>query len=222
MPVFFETPPVKVTSRSMPTRRISPIARETVDRCTPARMSSIFFPRASHDSTSDSANTVQVVLMATGFSPRSDVGPSSSSGISSAAAAAPRKRPVPAAHLSFMQKSTIVAGRIDANRLGVLPAHVDDRARVREGVDGAAPVAADLGDLDVAEGDAVAPVAGAGHERDLHVSAGPASAFAASNARSAATTTFAPVSIRARPATRPCSSTITALVWVEPTSTPAP
>ena len=106
MPTLRVTPPVKVTSGSMPTRRIRPMARETIDWCTPSRMSSIFLPRAIQERTSDSAKTVQVVVMGTGRSARSAVGPSSSSGISSAADAAPRKRPVPAAHLSFMQKST--------------------------------------------------------------------------------------------------------------------
>src|SRR5574341_1526450 len=68
---------------------------------------SSLLPFPSQDSTSDSANTVQVVLILTGRSPRSAVGPSSLKSSSSALAAAPRKRPVPAAHLSFMQKSTI-------------------------------------------------------------------------------------------------------------------
>lgn len=54
---------------------------------------------------SDSANTVQVVVMRTGFCDFRASGPSSPSGISSAYDAAPRKRPVPAAHLSFMVKS---------------------------------------------------------------------------------------------------------------------
>ena len=76
------------------------------------RMSSRCFPFAAQDSTSDSANTVHVVLIFTGFCARSAVSPSSSRGISSAKAAACRKRPVPAAHLSFMQKSiTSPSGR---------------------------------------------------------------------------------------------------------------
>ena len=55
---------------------------------------------------SDSANTVQVVVMRTGFFERSASVPSSDSGSSSAYDAAPRKRPVPAAHLSFIVKSS--------------------------------------------------------------------------------------------------------------------
>jgi hypothetical protein len=70
-------------------------------------MSSIFFPLPSQESTSDSAKTVHVVLIFTGRSPRKAVGPRSPSGMSRALDAAPRKRPVPAAHLSFMQKSRI-------------------------------------------------------------------------------------------------------------------
>jgi len=64
-------------------------------------------PLPEQERTSVSAKTVQVVLIFTGRSPRMAVGPSCSSGMSSAAEAAPRNRPVPAAHLSFMQKSTI-------------------------------------------------------------------------------------------------------------------
>ena len=51
------------------------------------------------------ANTVQVVVMRTGFCDLSASGPRSESDISSASEAAPRKRPVPAAHLSFIVKS---------------------------------------------------------------------------------------------------------------------
>jgi hypothetical protein len=101
------TPPVNVTSSSMPTLRNRPAERVAIDWCTPSRMSSIFLPLPNHDSTSDSAKTVHVVLILTGLSPFKAVGPSSASGISRALEAAPRKRPVPAAHLSFMQKSTI-------------------------------------------------------------------------------------------------------------------
>jgi len=106
MASFRETPPVKVISSSMPTRRSSPKERRPMERCTPARMSSTALPRASQESTSDSAKTVQVLLILTGRSPASAVGPSSSSARSSACAADWRKRPVPAAHLSFMQKSS--------------------------------------------------------------------------------------------------------------------
>jgi hypothetical protein len=45
--------------------------------------------------------------MRIGLECSSAVAPRSSSGMSRAAAAAPRNLPVPAAHLSFMQKSTI-------------------------------------------------------------------------------------------------------------------
>ncbi len=101
------TPPVKVTWSVTPTRRSRPTERAPIDWWTPSRTSSIFLPLPSQESTSDSAKTVQVVLIFTGRSPRMAVAPSWSRGMSSALEAAPRKRPVPAAHLSFMQKSTI-------------------------------------------------------------------------------------------------------------------
>src|SRR3972149_2413636 len=54
---------------------------------------------------SDSAKTVQVVLILGAFLDLRARGPSSDRGSSMVMAAAPRKRPVPAAHLSFMEKS---------------------------------------------------------------------------------------------------------------------
>ncbi len=57
-------------------------------------------------------------------------------------------------------------GRAHPDRLGVLTTHVHDCPSVREHVDGPAPVAGDLGRLGVAEGDLVAPVAGADDEAD--------------------------------------------------------
>src|SRR5581483_4467188 len=107
IPMLRATPPVNVISSSMPTRRSNPIERAAMDWCTPCKMSSIFFPLPSQERTSDSAKTVQVVLIRTGLSARNAVGPSWSRGMSSALDAAPRNLPVPAAHLSFMQKSTI-------------------------------------------------------------------------------------------------------------------
>jgi len=77
-----------------------------MDRCTPMSTSSVFRPRASQPRISDSAKTVQVVVIVTGFLDVSASVPRSPSGISSACEAAPRKRPVPAEHLSFMQKSS--------------------------------------------------------------------------------------------------------------------
>src|SRR3989304_2287890 len=54
---------------------------------------------------SDSTNTVQTDVSRTGFLARSEIGPISSSPIPVTSAAADGKRPVPAAHLSFMAKS---------------------------------------------------------------------------------------------------------------------
>jgi len=59
-----------------------------MERCTPMRMSSIFLPLAAHDSTSDSAKTVQVVEIFTGRVAFWAMPPSSPSGISSANEAA--------------------------------------------------------------------------------------------------------------------------------------
>ena len=43
MPTLRATPPVKVISSSMPTRRTREIVRVAIALCTPARMSSGFF-----------------------------------------------------------------------------------------------------------------------------------------------------------------------------------
>ena len=72
---FLATPPVKETWSSTPTRRSRPTERAAIDWWTPSRMSSIFLPLPSQERTSDSANTVQVVLILTGRSPRNAVGP---------------------------------------------------------------------------------------------------------------------------------------------------
>src|SRR3990170_1097545 len=100
------TPPVNVISGSIPTRRRSDRLREAIAMWTPLSTSSVLRPRASHPRISDSAKTVQVVVIVTGSTAVSARGPSSPRGISSACEAAPRKRPVPAEHLSFMQKSS--------------------------------------------------------------------------------------------------------------------
>ncbi len=105
MAVFLVTPPVKVTSGSMPARRSSDIDLEAMATCTPITTSSMRRPLASQPRISDSANTVHVVVIFTGFFAVWASGPRSPSGISRASEAAPRNRPVPAAHLSFMLKS---------------------------------------------------------------------------------------------------------------------
>ena len=167
MPMLRVTPPVKVTSGSMPTRRISPSERETIERWTPSRMSSTFLPRPSHARISDSAKTVQVVSDLHRRSPRSVSGPSSPSGISSAGGDGAEEASGAGGALVVHAEVEDLAGRVDADRLRVLPAHVEHGARAREHVDGAARVAADLGHLRVAEGHPVAAVAGADHEADL-------------------------------------------------------
>ena len=43
--IFRVTPPVNVISGTMPTRLMSPMERDAIDRCTPQRISSIFSPR---------------------------------------------------------------------------------------------------------------------------------------------------------------------------------
>jgi hypothetical protein len=54
---------------------------------------------------SDSTKTAQTLVMRNGASDFMDKGPIISSGTPRVLAAASRKRPVPAAHLSFMTKS---------------------------------------------------------------------------------------------------------------------
>ena len=195
-----------------------------IDWCTPHRMSSIFLPLPSHASTSDSAKDRAGRADPTGFwrvqRRRARDRPS---GMSSAAAAAPRKRPVPAAHLSFMQKSTISPEGLDANGLGVLALPCPrPSACVGEHVHGAAPVAADLGDLRVAEGHPVAAVAGADDVLD----------FLLAGCRRRRRALAKDVSAAPGRRWRPCrsargrrsvrsSSMMTALVCVDPTSTPA-
>ena len=106
MATLRETPPVNVISGSIPTRRSSETERDAIATWTPSSTSSILRPSASQPRISDSANTVQVVVILTGFFAVRASGPRSPSGSSSAWEAAPRKRPVPAEHLSFMQKSS--------------------------------------------------------------------------------------------------------------------
>ena len=72
-----------------------------------------------------SANTVQVVVILTGFVDFKASGPSSESGISSANDADPRKRPVPAAHLSFMAKSTTSPESPIRMALGILSPNIE-------------------------------------------------------------------------------------------------
>ena len=104
--MFSETPPVKVISSSTPTRRTSDMVRVAMALWTPPRISSTVFRWARYDMMSDSTNTVQTEVSRTGVFARSDNGPISSSPTPVTSAAAERKRPVPAAHLSFIEKST--------------------------------------------------------------------------------------------------------------------
>src|SRR5208282_2747128 len=62
IPSFWETPPVKVTSGSTPTRCISERVRFAMLACSPARMSFGSLPRDTYDVTSDSAKTVHVLV----------------------------------------------------------------------------------------------------------------------------------------------------------------
>ncbi len=162
------TPPVKVTSSSMPTRRSSPAERPAMDWCTPSRMSSIFLPRpsqAEHLGLGEhGAGGADLDRPSRRWSARGaelverDV--ERAGGGAEEAAGARRALVVHA------EVQDLAVGR-DADGLGVLAAHVHHRAGAGEHVHGAAAVAADLGDLRVAEGDLVAAVAGADDVLDL-------------------------------------------------------
>ena len=130
-------------------------------------MSSIFLPLPSQESTSDSANTVQVVLIFTGRSPRSAVGAELvERDVERARRGAEEPAGAGGALVVHAEVDDLAVGG-DADRLGVLAAHVDHGAGGREHVHRAAAVAADLGDLGVAEGHLVAAVAGADDVLDL-------------------------------------------------------
>ncbi len=108
------TPPLRATPPDMaklsaptspPTRLTNAAVREAMARFSPATISRVSLPSAISETTSLSANTVHM-LLSVRFSraPRSN-SPSSAISTCRARAMASRKRPVPAAHLSFMAKS---------------------------------------------------------------------------------------------------------------------
>jgi hypothetical protein len=80
--------------------------REARATCRPRTMPSRGAPWATSEITSLSAKTVQVDETATGRSARADSSRTSSNGTCSRPRITSRKRPVPAAHLSFMAKSS--------------------------------------------------------------------------------------------------------------------
>src|SRR3989337_757607 len=137
MPTLRATPPVNVSSRSIPTRRSRPIEREAIDWWTPSKMSSTFLPFPSQDSTSDSAKTGQVGLRRPA-----------------------REGARPGGALVVHAEVDDIAARADADGLGVLAAHVEHGSCLREDMDRASSVTGDFRHLGVAEGDAVAAVAG--------------------------------------------------------------
>ena len=101
---FSAPPPVITTCGSTPTRPAIPVIRVAMDAMAPAATLAWDTPAERWEMTSDSANTVQRLLMGTTSSPcwasweREAMGQSSTRAITS------KKRPVPAAHLSFMTK----------------------------------------------------------------------------------------------------------------------
>ena len=74
-------------------------------RQTPFAMSAFSLLLAMREMTSDSANTEHMLVISMSSVDRRATGPSSSTSISRVRAIISRKRPVPAAHLSFMTKS---------------------------------------------------------------------------------------------------------------------
>ena len=106
MPTLFDTPPVKTMSESSGMARSRLVTRLAEAMCTPAEMSAAGSPLARWEITSDSANTTHWLLTSSSLVDLSDSGPTSYIVRSSSVAAFSRKRPVPAAHLSFMRNFT--------------------------------------------------------------------------------------------------------------------
>src|SRR5579883_829822 len=156
------TPPVKVISGSIPTRRRRDRLREAIATWTPMRTSSTFRPRASQPRISDSAKTVHVVVITTGDRAWSARGPSSPGDLQGLGGR-PEKPAGPGRALVVHAEVQDLARLVDADGLGVLAADVEDAAGPGEEVHGPAGVAGDLRHLRVAELDPEAAVARPDH-----------------------------------------------------------
>ena len=104
---FFATPPDMHTISRTPARRASAATRVATLWQMPATRSGRLTPEASWLMTSLSANTVQVEEMDAGCVLCAAQGASSLTSIRRMDAITSRKRPVPAAHLSFITKLAI-------------------------------------------------------------------------------------------------------------------
>ena len=130
-------------------------------------MSSRFSPSESRSRSSAPAKTVQVELIRTGRRLSSASGPELVQAhvhlVGDVPEVAPAAGGAPVVHLEARDDP----GRVDLDRLGVLPADVEDGPRRREEHVGAEAVAEDLGaDLLLRERQARAPVARADRGRD--------------------------------------------------------
>ncbi len=107
-PESVATPPVMTTLSSTPMRETSPLTRPAMLLCIAAITSSVLTLFAKCEITSLSANTVHVELMSTRQPDFSSSAPNCDKSMSSTLAMTDRKRPVPAAHLSFMRNFNIL------------------------------------------------------------------------------------------------------------------
>ena len=199
-------------------RAARPRIRRAMERKTPAAISAGGVPRASRPMISVSANTAHMLEMAAGF-PRPAASPSSASSMPRMPERTCRKRPVPAAHLSFIRKScTEPSGAVLMTLLSCPP--MSSTTPV-PGKRWTAPRAWQV--------ISVTTLSAKGREmrpypvptiRDAAIP--PASAQAAASAFSPASRAFQPVGRTALPnSERDWGSKITALAATEPTSTPA-
>ncbi len=116
---------------------------------------------------SDSTNTVHTVVSRTGFFALSEMSPMSSKAHAQSVGGAAEKSSRAGGAFVIHDEVFDVAIDADLDALGILAAHVDHRAGVGKEVAGAARMAADLGNLGVAEGDLVSAVTGADDVGDI-------------------------------------------------------
>ena len=138
---------------------------------------------------SDSTNTVQTVVRRTGFFALSEISPISSRRMHQSVGGAAEKSSGAGGAFVVHDEVFDVAVDADLDALGVLAAHVDDGAGVGKEVTGAARMAADFGDLRVAESHLVAAVTGADDVGDVFaLDAGMLAALRRSTVRAARVT----------------------------------
>ena len=102
--MFFATPPTMTTLSFIPTLFASAATLPATEIWIPAIISSLLTPADKCEITSDSANTVHVLLILTGDFDVIEISPNIETSVSNTPAITSKNLPVPAAHLSFMTK----------------------------------------------------------------------------------------------------------------------